>query len=92
MLVGLRDRQGRDVLHCPYFVAPFLRADDGLLAALGARTGSGPHGSWVAVDVTMALVLDDTTRAMDPFTAASEAEVCARVLDVRRHGLTSDVA
>jgi thioredoxin reductase len=122
-LTGVRLADGSVVAREALFVAPYFRGSDGVLAALGARTESGPHGSWVAVDpagrtsidgvwaagnvadpmaqvitaaaagaraaadINMALVAGDTARAMDPFTAASEADVCDLVLGVRQHGL-----
>ena len=44
-------------------------------------------GARAAADINMALVADDTARAMDPFTAASEAALSGSVLGGRRHGL-----
>jgi thioredoxin reductase len=123
-LTGVRLADGSVVRREALFVAPYFRGSDGLLAALGARTESGPNGSWVAVDaagrtsidrvwaagnvadpmaqvitaaaagaraaadINMALVAADTARAMDPFTAESEADVSALVLGARRHGLS----
>ncbi len=49
-LTGVRLASGRVVAREALFVGAGMRAGDGLLTALGARTESGPFGSWVAVD------------------------------------------
>ncbi|MBN9096827.1 MULTISPECIES: NAD(P)/FAD-dependent oxidoreductase [unclassified Pseudonocardia] len=51
-LTGVRLASGAVVAREALFVGGGLRAADGALAALGARTESGPFGSWVAVDAT----------------------------------------
>lgn len=51
-------------------------------AAAGVMAGAAMNGDLIQQEVAAAV-----TRHRDPFSAASEAEVCRRVLGGRRHGM-----
>ncbi len=59
-------------------------------AAAGSATGAAIHLDLIGEDTDLAVTALRARRAPrvhDVFSAALEAEVCARVLGVRRHGL-----